>query len=99
MHSSPSSSRRVIKPTLTSQKMARLTVKGSYTLLHIEPQQANGDPQALDIRTGNPSSHLVAGRGLLAKVIERRIPAIGLRSGTAKAIHQPIVVTGSWDHS
>ena len=90
MHSSPSSSPRVIKPQLftpASQKETRRAVEGSYTLLlplPIEPQQqADGDPQPLDIRTGNPSSHLVAGRGLLAKVIERRIPAIGLRSETA----------------
>lgn len=73
--------------TPASQKKTRRAVEGSYTLLlslPIEPQQqADGDPQPLDIRTGNPSSHLVAGRGLLAKVIERRIPAIGLRSETA----------------
>jgi hypothetical protein len=79
--------------TLTSPKKTRLAVKGSYTLiLHIEPQQqADGDPQPLDIRTGNPSSHLVAGRGLLAKVIERRIPAIGLRSETAIPSQQSAV--------
>jgi hypothetical protein len=64
---------------------------------------ANGDPQPLDIRTGNPSTHLAAGRGLLAKVIERRIPGIGLRSENGDfQISTPVQNSSldrSWDHN